>query len=296
MKKLLRTTRFLVLFTALLFTFHVQAQIDEGKMKNNGTFSVKKTYSPPPRQYDMDDLINNMNQHIEKCFISFHEKDGYQHSGSERLKFFNNRVETKAGIMFYYRDVIENKNIELQLSYIYFGVSIYVSKLWGNSDKIAVQNFEFDYMDNSNKEKARYFAENMYYILQRYRNDHLTDIADSIQFSIQLDKYRKMDIKPVVSEEQRKYIVQANSLTNDKLYKQAIDAYKKALAINPVAYPAAYFNMALLFAEKQDFERAITNMKKYLLFDPDAPDARAAQDKIYEWEYHSNQDLESKKP
>ncbi|MEA4840436.1 MAG: tetratricopeptide repeat protein [Bacteroidales bacterium] len=63
-----------------------------------------------------------------------------------------------------------------------------------------------------------------------------------------------MDIKPVVSEEQRKYIVQANSLTNDKLYKQAIDAYKKALAINPVAYPAAYYNMALLFAEKQDLE------------------------------------------
>jgi hypothetical protein len=42
--------------------------------------------------------------------------------------------------------------------------------------------------------------------------------------------------------------------------------------------------MALLYAEKQDFERAVKNMKKYLLLLPDAPDARAAQDKIYEWE------------
>ena len=109
-------------------------------------------------------------------------------------------------------------------------------------------------------------------------------VADSIQFITLAAKYREMEVKPTVAEEQRKYIIQANSFTNDKLYEQAIEVYKKALAIDPVAYPAAYYNMALLLAEKKYFEEAIKNMKKYLLLVPDASDARAAQDKIYEWE------------
>jgi len=45
--------------------------------------------------------------------------------------------------------------------------------------------------------------------------------------------------------------------------------------------------MALLYAGNQNFEMAVRNMKKYLFLlpnAPNAPDVRAAQDKIYEWE------------
>lgn len=42
--------------------------------------------------------------------------------------------------------------------------------------------------------------------------------------------------------------------------------------------------MALLYAQIHRFNMAISFMKKYLILEPDAKDARSAQDKIYEWE------------
>jgi len=126
-----------------------------------------------------------------------------------------------------------------------------------------------------------------YLLYEKPQIDRTNDsirIADSIQFSLSATKYRELSEKPAVCEKQRKYIVQANSFAKDKLYSQAIEAYQKALEINHVAYPAAYYNLALLLAEQKDFKQAVKNMKRYLLLVPDAPDARAAKDKIYEWE------------
>ena len=53
---------------------------------------------------------------------------------------------------------------------------------------------------------------------------------------------------------------------------------------DPTCYPAAYYNLALLEGQMNLPFAAITYMKHYLLLVPDAPDARSAQDKIYEWE------------
>jgi len=108
--------------------------------------------------------------------------------------------------------------------------------------------------------------------------------ADSIQFSTLVAKYREMEVKPSVTEEQRKYIVQANMFNQKKEYSKAIDLYKKVIEVNATSYPAAYYNLALLEAQISSYKEAISFMKKYLLLVPDAPDARAAQDKIYEWE------------
>jgi hypothetical protein len=54
--------------------------------------------------------------------------------------------------------------------------------------------------------------------------------------------------------------------------------------VDQVAYPAGYSNLALLSAQINNFGGAINFMKKYLLLEPEATDARSAQDKIYEWE------------
>jgi tetratricopeptide (TPR) repeat protein len=93
-----------------------------------------------------------------------------------------------------------------------------------------------------------------------------------------------LEVKPIVSEEQRKYIVQANSFNEQKAYNIAIDLYMKATEIDQTSYPAAYYNLALLSINVNQFYGAIFYMKKYLMLVPDAEDARAAQDKIYEWE------------
>lgn len=97
-------------------------------------------------------------------------------------------------------------------------------------------------------------------------------------------QYRALKVKPQITEEQRKYIVQANSFSQQKLYDKAIELYKKAIESDRIAYPAAYSNLALLSAQVHNYDAAIHFMKIYLLFEPGASDARSAQDKIYEWE------------
>ena len=98
-------------------------------------------------------------------------------------------------------------------------------------------------------------------------------------------EYRSLSVKPVVSEEQRKLIVQANALTQQKNYLEALAQYKKVVELNLTSYPAAYYNLALLAAQENLPVSAVYYMKRYLMLVPDAKDARSAQDKIYEWEY-----------
>jgi tetratricopeptide (TPR) repeat protein len=97
-------------------------------------------------------------------------------------------------------------------------------------------------------------------------------------------EYCALKVKPSVSEEQRKYIVQANMLNEQKMYEKAIELYTKAIELDQTAYPAAYSNLAFLSAQLHKFDTAIYCMKKYLLLEPEASEARSAQDKIYEWE------------
>lgn len=96
--------------------------------------------------------------------------------------------------------------------------------------------------------------------------------------------YRALKLKPQVSEEQRKYIVQANSFNDQKNYTKAIALYIKAIETDQTSYPAAYSNLALLSAQVGNYYDAVYYMKKYLMLMPEAEDARSAQDKIYAWE------------
>jgi hypothetical protein len=109
------------------------------------------------------------------------------------------------------------------------------------------------------------------------------------QFESTATQYRSLKVKPPVSEEQRKYIVQANAFNQEKNYTKAIEFYKKAIEMDATAYPGAYLNLALLSAQISKYDEAISSMKKYLLLDPEAKDARTAQDKIYEWEIKLDQ-------
>lgn len=91
-----------------------------------------------------------------------------------------------------------------------------------------------------------------------------------------------------ITEEQRKFAVQANALNEKMDYYNALFYYQKAIEIIPYSFPEAYYNMALIAEQIKKFEFAILCMKKYLILKPDASDSRAAQDKIYEWELNLN--------
>lgn len=144
---------------------------------------------------------------------------------------------------------------------------------------VEMQNTIFSWQDIR---QAQVFADAVSFLHQKHLNDKT--LASVNDFEPVAAEYRKLKVKPPVSEEQRKYVVQANSLNQQKMYVQAIELYKKAIELDQTAYPAAYSNLALLSAQIRKFDVAIYYMKKYLLLEPEAKDARGAQDKIYEWE------------
>ena len=87
-----------------------------------------------------------------------------------------------------------------------------------------------------------------------------------------------------MSEEQRKNIVLVDMMTRRKDYTQAINLYIKVINLDPVSYPEAYFNLALLSEQMKRYNMAVYYIKLYLMLVPEGQDSRKARDKIYEWE------------
>ncbi len=77
--------------------------------------------------------------------------------------------------------------------------------------------------------------------------------------------------------------MQAEFAIEQKRFDDAVNHYEDGLRVAPL-WPEGYFNRALVLGELSRYAEAIRAMRKYLLLSPDAPDARAAQDRIYQWE------------
>lgn len=113
----------------------------------------------------------------------------------------------------------------------------------------------------------------------------LTDArkAEEAAWQEAVRRYRETPVKPALPEEARRFKVQAEAALAQKEFAEAADRYRDALKAAPW-WPEGRFNRALILGETGRYRGAIEEMKKYLALVPDAPDARAAQDKIYEWE------------
>lgn len=200
-------------------------------------------------------------------------------SGSSAL---DDRIEVHPRILFFYADLLDQPIVvEKTTEWPAWGRHVVEKSLEGlvRPYKIHFPGLiSFVFQDLP---EAQRFADDLFVIqqaLQKQRDERLA------LFQTKAVQYRGMKVKPPISEEQRKYIVQANASNARKDYAGAIDLYNKAMDIDPVSYPEAYFNLALLSAQMQRFKPAIAYMKQYLLLAPDAKDARGGQDKIYEWE------------
>ena len=95
--------------------------------------------------------------------------------------------------------------------------------------------------------------------------------------------YRASNPKSQLPEAARRFKVQAEGAVHDKDYGAAAEFYGQAIGVAPW-WPEGHFNRALVLSNTGDYELAIVEMKRYLELMPDAQDARAAQDKVYEWE------------
>jgi len=95
--------------------------------------------------------------------------------------------------------------------------------------------------------------------------------------------YSKLATKPALPELARRYRTQAETYFRDKDLLKAIKAYSKVLDVAPWD-PQAHFNRGFLEGEQQQYQAAIYDMGVYLKLMPNAEDARAAQDQIYQWQ------------
>jgi formylglycine-generating enzyme required for sulfatase activity len=96
-------------------------------------------------------------------------------------------------------------------------------------------------------------------------------------------KYKAAKPKPELSEEARKYKVQAEFMVQEKQLDKAVALYGKALDIAPW-WPEGHYQLGLILGETKKYRDAMREMQRYLLLAPDGADARVAQDKLYQWE------------
>lgn len=103
------------------------------------------------------------------------------------------------------------------------------------------------------------------------------------EFKAVVKKYRSSKTKPKLPPEARKYAVQAADAVDQKRFDVAAGLYEQALYQAPW-WPQGYYNEAEILAEDGKYDEAAEEMKKYLMLEPHAKDAQAAQDEISKWE------------
>jgi tetratricopeptide (TPR) repeat protein len=85
-------------------------------------------------------------------------------------------------------------------------------------------------------------------------------------------------------EEARKFVIRAETYTEEGKFEKAIEEYQKALELSPF-FPNLYKALALSYGQIKDYKKAIKNMNIYLELYPDASDIRTVKDQIYKWEF-----------
>lgn len=92
---------------------------------------------------------------------------------------------------------------------------------------------------------------------------------------------------PLMSETTRRLAIKAQVITQEKAYQEAIGIYWQAIKEAPWV-ANLYYDHALLIAEVankvDDFNAAITEMKRFIALSNNATEKREAQDRIYQWE------------
>ena len=83
---------------------------------------------------------------------------------------------------------------------------------------------------------------------------------------------------------ERVRVVLAEDAVKHKRFQDAADLYGRALGVAPW-WPDGHFDRALILGELHEYTAAADEMQRYVALVPDAPDARAARDKIYIWQH-----------
>lgn len=132
---------------------------------------------------------------------------------------------------------------------------------------------------NASLEQTKFIADAVY-ALYEYRVEKPARDARFVEVA---EKYRSSNPKPRIPEAVHRFSVIAVDAVREHRFQDAARAYDEGLKLAPW-WPEGQFNAALMYGELHDYDAAVDHMNKYLALVPEAPNARAAQDKIYVWE------------
>ncbi|MDO9262085.1 MAG: hypothetical protein Q7U08_09110 [Flavobacteriaceae bacterium] len=264
--------RFLSLISVLIFTINtsVTAQAGAPLIKGDYVYYYPKLQA---KNLPLTKVKSNLADVLKQVYQvnDFKNKNNIHFKDIKEFLVLEDRIEVKARS--------KKNNLTLPFSKLIDSTFIFYTyqKNWHYVYFPSLVNFVFSDINDAQK-----FADDIYFIQYPLINKRRDSLIN--KFKPLAAQYVSLKMKPPVSEEQRKFIVQANLLNQKKEYFDAIRLYNKAIELDLTAYPVAYSNLALLYAQVNYFDYAILCMKKYLLLEPEAADARACQDKIYEWE------------
>lgn len=286
MKKVKVALFTLFLLLVLPKAANAQVRVTKEFTKSDGSI-LFKTY---PRLCKLDSSVVNVSEEIRGLLLKCNEgwtRDLFHLSGCKMVK-----IDDKGVFMTTVKEFKKGKRgqdpaLDTVICVLPFGVErdLYVAfgkdRLFGTIDNLGPLGNNLIGADGVDKiENVLIRLCSILFTLQYGKIQEATEVQLNM-----LRKYMsESTAKQNITEEQRMYIVQANALTEQKLYSDAMEQYYNAIKIDPISYPTMYYNMALIQAQLEHFGGAILNMKKYLLLAPDAQDARTAQDKIYEWQ------------
>lgn len=256
----------------------------------------KRAYHPklPPGVMTLDAAIEDLATLLKTpiIYIEYGETDYKVHAQDEEAKA---RLKERIRHLSYESVIIDNEKVSIKARsipvyrdridipiYPLFYEDLLESNIVVDHDSIKLPSrVKLNFWRYEQAAKVERIADDLFFIQQALKKQQDERLA---LFESKAAQYRGLKVKPSISEEQRRYVVQANAFNQQKNYARAIELFNKAIEVDPVSYPGAYFNMALLNAQLGKFNKAIFTMKQYLQLVPDAPDARSARDKIYEWE------------
>lgn len=221
----------------------------------------------------------------------------YEYSGGGTVSYskalvFDDRIELsvhKGTRTIYFSNLFDGKEIldfRILQNHWYGRGKYYYATIGSKQAGFEEDSFHHHFNKKNDFDCFKRLADALFTIKKDY--GALVKQKDSL-FKTLAQEYRALKVKPVMSEEQRKNVVLANLLTRQKKYAEAIIYYRKVINLNPTSYPAAYNNLALLEAQIHNYNGAVFYMKEYLLLVPNSKIARAAKDKIYEWNFELHQ-------
>ncbi|HUS18268.1 MAG TPA: hypothetical protein VMZ25_01340 [Terriglobales bacterium] len=109
------------------------------------------------------------------------------------------------------------------------------------------------------------------------------DDDDFSAFRQKAAAWRQLKQKAPLAPEADRHRILAEEAIRSTNLDSAAQHYDEALEATPL-WPEGWLNAALIYAELQDYASAAEHMRYYLELAPDAPEAKAAREKLVIWE------------